>query len=262
MPGFKSLYEYSRFAESVMCRGRYVFERQADDFLSAVHNTVTQRLMVLGADQALFRAQLGCEWRTTMMDPNDPHSDTVQKPEPYDIERMKPLRRSAREGRVNPKGIPCLYLSDNRETAMSETRPWIGSVVSLAEFMPVHELRLVNCCEPNVLLDHLLTPEFELDGRRLESVAWGEISRSFSTPVTPTDTGAEYAPTQILGDLFRRRGYDGIRYKSLLGSGHNFALFDLNCATLRSCRLYEVANVQFGFNEVFGDGYVCGEKRV
>ena len=44
---------------------------------------------------------------------------------------MKPLERIALEGRTNPKGIPYLYLSSKKETAMSEVRPWIGGYISL-----------------------------------------------------------------------------------------------------------------------------------
>jgi hypothetical protein len=57
---------------------------------------------------------------------------------------MKPPNNMAREGRVNPKGIPCLYLADERNTAMAETRPWLGSYISLGEFKTVRGLRVID----------------------------------------------------------------------------------------------------------------------
>src|ERR1039458_6332974 len=36
---------------------------------------------------------------------------------------MKPKPEKAKEGRVNPKGIPCLHLATHEDTAMSEVRP-------------------------------------------------------------------------------------------------------------------------------------------
>ncbi len=66
---------------------------------------------------------------------------------------MRPLKDSATEGRANPKGIPCLYVASERETAMSEIRPWIGSTVSVAKFSNKNELRLIDFSKhPNVTL--------------------------------------------------------------------------------------------------------------
>ncbi|MFL6450471.1 MAG: RES domain-containing protein [Bryobacteraceae bacterium] len=58
------------------------------------------------------------------------------------------------------------------------------------------------------------------------------MSQAFSTPVTRDGSLADYAPTQILAELFKLKGYDGIRHKSLLneGKGTNLALFDIDSA--------------------------------
>lgn len=49
----------------------------------------------------------------------------------YSPDRMTPRRNIASEGRANPKGLPCLYLATDKETAMSEVRPWINSTISI-----------------------------------------------------------------------------------------------------------------------------------
>lgn len=54
---------------------------------------------------------------------------------------------AAHEGRVNPRGIPCLYAASNLETAVAEVRPWLGALVSVAQLSPVRLLRLVNCSD-------------------------------------------------------------------------------------------------------------------
>ena len=59
---------------------------------------------------------------------------------------MKPLS-NCREGRLNPKNIPCLYLATDPDTAMREVRPWIGAIGTLAAFSVVRELDLVICAE-------------------------------------------------------------------------------------------------------------------
>jgi hypothetical protein len=254
-PEFNCHDDYFQFARSVIRHGRYVFEPCAEEFLSTVAATISdERIAVVEKGCLLARAQLGFEWRS--IEPNNPEIDE-QIQDAYSMRRMKPLRDSAREGRINPKGIPCLYLSDDENTAMAETRPWIGSFVSLAQFKTLREVRLVSCCEPRQRFKHLsLTrPHLrEFDPKTREEVAWGEISYAFSEPVSPTDMTAEYVPTQILADLFRHHGFDGIRYRSLLGKGYNYALFDPDSADLLNCCLYEVKSVSFEFDQ-FGNPY-------
>src|SRR2546430_9420770 len=81
------------------------------------------------SDRVLWRAQLGHGWDTITQE-----DDKFEVPGPFSPDRMKPLPHSAREGRVNPKGIPCLYLAADRDTAMAEGRPLLGSLGSVGQF--------------------------------------------------------------------------------------------------------------------------------
>jgi RES domain-containing protein len=49
------------------------------------------------------------------------------------------------EGRVNPQGIPCLYVAEDVSTAINEVRPWGESYVTVAEFVTQKELTVVDC---------------------------------------------------------------------------------------------------------------------
>ena len=60
---------------------------------------------------------------------------------------------------------------------------------------------------------------------------------------------ADYVPTQIIAELFKVSGFDGIAYRSSLGHGHNIALFDLDAAKLINCFLFEVKKITFDFAE-------------
>ena len=161
---------------------------------------------------------------------------------------MKPLRNSAREGRVNPKAIPFLYLATDKETAMAEVRPWIKSYVSVGLFKILRDLVLVNCSVEHAThawLGYMHEP----DPPEREKVVWADIDRAFSQPMTTDESSADYAPTQILAEAFRSHGYDGVVYKSLLGKGFNVALFDLDAADLVNCFLYQVKSLTFEFDE-------------
>lgn len=68
-------------------------------------------------------------------------------------------------------------------------------------------------------------------------------------PVSADNPTTEYIPTQILAELFRKNGFDGVVYKSLLGEGFNVALFDIDAAKLVNCFLYNAKSVAFKFEE-------------
>ena len=79
---------------------------------------------------------------------------------------------------------------------------------------------------------------------------WTHIDRAFSQPTTSRDDTADYVPTQMLAELFKTEGFDGISYKSAFGDdGYNIALFNLDDAELTSCRLHDVTSVEFSFEQ-------------
>jgi len=73
-----------------------------------------------------------------------------------------------------------------------------------------------------------------------ERHVWEDIDRAFARPFARSDRSGDYAPTQIIAELFKANGFDGVAYRSRLGPGHNIALFDVNAAELYSCRPFEV----------------------
>ena len=76
------------------------------------------------------------------------------------------------------------------------------------------------------------------------------IDRAFATPVSRDEESKEYIPTQIIAELFKSAGYDGIVYKSLLSNdGFNLALFNLDNAAVVRCALFKVDSISFGFQE-------------
>jgi hypothetical protein len=176
---------------------------------------------------------------------------------------MKPRANCAREGRANPKGIPCLYLATHEKTAVSEVRPWIGEYVSLAQFALKRDVRIVNCTVDNhKLMFYLHEPEPEERERRV----WQDIDRAFSQPVIPDDDTAAYAPTQVLAEYFREHGLDGIAYRSSVGPGHNLAFFDIEVAVLKNCNLVQIDSMNLEFSPAanpyfLNDSKADDEKR-
>lgn len=141
-----------------------------------------------------------------------------------------------------------LYLCTNKEAAMSEVRPWLGSMVSLGNFKLTKDLRVVDCTKGETSTSRFLLEDPGIEN--WEDAVWADIDRAFTRPVTRDDSQSEYVSTQILVELFRSEGYDGIAYRSAFGEkSTNIALFDLDCADLEGCQLHEASSLRFNFRE-------------
>jgi len=89
----------------------------------------------------------------------------------------------------------------------------------------------------------------QLSAEEREKAVWTEIDNAFSEPVTASDERADYAPTQILAELFRSAGYDAIGYKSHFGDqgdrkGYNIAIFAPSAVEIVSCAPYRVNSIK------------------
>jgi hypothetical protein len=121
---------------------------------------------------------------------------------------------------------------------MSEVRPWIGSVVSVALFRTIRDMTVVDC---SVLQGKDLEPSGDKTPEAIEQTVWANIDHAFSRPVTRSDNTAEYAATQILAEVFRQQGIEGVVYKSAFSAKrYNIAFFDLACAEQILSSLFQV----------------------
>jgi hypothetical protein len=243
---FKSPHDYLHFEWAVKARTRYVLADGHKAFLTEVLASCTSRRRKIKAGMRFFRAQLGNAWRAA----EDGEEPCI--PEAHPPDRMLPFRDCAYEGRVNPKGIPCLYMATDTNTAMGEVRPWMDSYVSLSVFRMNRDCSVIDCSldKPLPLIDD------DDDPAKFEAAVWGDIANAFSRPSARGDTTADYAPTQILAELFKSAHLDGVVYRSMLGKGRNIALFDLNAADLMNGTLYETKNVTYEFGQVNNTYYV------
>lgn len=253
MASFKSRNDYGDFARHVKTVSRHVRDENGGHFLEALLETVAGRTNQCPKGTGLWRAQLDCATRMHA------ELEDVLLPCACPPERMKPLAEKAKEGRVNAKGIPVLYLSTDRNNAMAETRPWIGSHVSLGQFVTMRDLLFVDFTnkekKPGVYLN---------EGHRTgtteerETNNWWHVNQAFSEPVTAADDVADYAPTQVIAEWFRHNRFDGIVYGSKLGVGLNVAIFDPSDAKLVQCVLHQVTSISFDFGDPADDYSIKG----
>ena len=256
---FESHKQYWEFSHYVRRIARHVLDSKNRHFLDVVLETSQKRRTTIPKGTRLWRAQLGSDVRSQPIPGSDGlECDSVELGVPYKPDRMKPRADRANEGRVNPKGIPCLYCSTDMETAMTEVRPWIGTYVSVGEFEVCRDLSLVDCTADLAATGRIYlfgepTPE------KREEHVWGWINRAFSEPVTPSDDVADYATTQVLAEAFHIAGYDAIKYGSLLGEGKTIAVFDPSDVKQISGHLFMVEGVTLTYNPLPQESYYLDE---
>jgi hypothetical protein len=241
MRHFESWREYSQFQYECSKQRRFIRSEKSERFLRAVAETSKSRAVTIPQGRIFWRAQLDHAWRR-----EEQIDDSL--PYPADRKRMTPWEDRALEGRANAKGIPCLYVATTKEAAMSEMRPWIGSLISVATFETTRVMNVIDCSKHHKV--GLTIYWEEPPPEEATEAVWAAIDEAFADPVTKSDHVADYAPTQTLADLFRSEGFDGLVYKSPFGEeGFNMALFDLSSAKLKNCFLYKTKKVQYEFSD-------------
>ena len=160
---------------------------------------------------------------------------------PHDRER-KPLRHNelgappaklARAGRLNPQGIPYLYLASEAKTAISEVRPWRSATVDVARIMIVGRVRV---CD---LRDEALHGSFASE----PDPTWA-LSHMLARPQHEHDP-TRYVATQLVASGLRERGFDGVMYDSAMHrAGHNLALFEPIAGSVKGIDRYRVSGVE------------------
>jgi hypothetical protein len=248
---FDSWSSFLQFKRKVVEESRYFHDAEVQRFCAGVLMTAQDRVKTIPQGYPCWRAQFGCD-----DDPIYVQDEIVDyNAVPFTTERMKPSRRHPHEGRVNPRGIPCLYLSEEELTAISEVRPWVGTYVTVARFKTVRDLRIVDCrseIDPTKRSVHDLDKLFRLNPQESEEttrIVWCWLNVTFSEPVDRNDQAESYVPTQIIAELFKANGFDGIEYRSVFNAGHNLALFDSEAARqIDAGRVVQVTSIDVGLD--------------
>lgn len=230
---FKDVQVWQKLVIGLRSENRFSLSEEPAKFVERLldyarkHKTVTLR-----EGTSLYRARI---------------NETKSK-DPFTLDRMgAPPANLAGHGRLNPKGIPYLYLASDEITALSEVRPWIGCDITVAEFSLVHDCELVNFSNKH----HVNIPV----GEQFEApeFTWRElIAWMFSAPFDPRDD-TEYVPTQYLAERIKGSGFAGIIYDSSLSAGgYNVTLFDVNKAKAVGRQVARVtgAKVDAEFQEI------------
>ena len=128
-------------------------------------------------------------------------------------------------GRLNYEHLPYLYAANNEHTAIVEIRPQLNQKVSVAKIQINKELDLLNLtksCNPK-------------EANYKQEAFIDIISEALYTPINDDEKG-KYINTQIIADVVKEMGYDGIAHLSSMDKdGMNYCIFNYeNCKPISS----------------------------
>jgi len=174
-------------------------------------------------------------------------TQTPTSPRPLTRTKMSaPPLDLAAAGRLNPEGIPYLYLASDSYTAVAEVRPWVGAQLTLARVKIDQNIEIIDFMNE--------TPVGRPPGARFpgsESGAeliWRELlSYVMSMPLQPNHS-VRYVPTQYFAEVPKANGFGGVKYKSSLNpKGFNLAIFNPLAGCVTSTRLVTVSGVTYTY---------------
>jgi len=150
--------------------------------------------------------------------------------------------------RANSNGIPCLYVADSVETAISEVRPFKGTYVSVATIEVKKPLTLFKLRVDTDDLELSYKPFIEKYPDWYRSLRF-----MFSIPYENCDNN-EYLVTQCISEYVRLSGkFDGILFESSLSDkGTNYAIFNCEHEDYSQCepissKIYSITNINVCF---------------
>ncbi len=191
----------------------YELEKDVIEILAGIISDVN---VVVSAGRHYYRARIGYQKKGVPI-----VGEWSPKPHylPYKdklIGRVPPPL--AKNGRMNRQGVSFLYVASDSDTALAEVRPHPGQYVSIGKFVSNKSLRIADFT--NIKIKNYCSQHKIQDLITLQT-----INELFSRPV-PNQMGGQYLITQLLADAIRKLGYDGVGYKSSVGSGTNLAIFN------------------------------------
>lgn len=204
---------YEKIAQRLAKENYFEVEQQFEQELARLDTGIDASLP---AGTILFRARIGVAQRFIRGD-GGWSADIICKPY-LETEIGAPPPTKATQGRLNRGGVSFLYLATDETTAAAEVRPHPGHHVSIGAFRSLRNIRIADFGAIDIA-------DFSSSDARLDAFHLGHtISREISLPITPKDRH-KYSVTQLLADIIRRQGYDGIRFPSSVASGANVCVF-------------------------------------
>lgn len=175
----------------------------------------------------------------------------ISTSEGFDIISMgNPPSEKSKSGRANPTGISYLYIADQLETTLYETRASLLDYITIGEFRLKENIKVVNL-RGNLYDPILLAENEELEDFMIHLPFITKLEQELSKPNRRNDIELDYLPTQYLSEFIKSIGYDGVEYQSSLYSeGYNLAIFNVDKFECINVVLHEISKIKFTHKQI------------
>jgi hypothetical protein len=202
---------WHRFREAILHRQRF-FNYPAKEFLAEIFDGI-QNQSDIDNKPAFYRLAPGDDplfYRARIVADEDAYRKIAEDPAGLMGPPPPSLRRA---GRMNAAGIAVFYGATERDTAVAELRPAVGSLISIAAFRlhrPIHVLDLTRFTRAGRQLDIFAKNQM------VRATQWAfmqSFASEISQPILPGDEHLEYVPAQVVAEYLtnqpvRWRGTD------------------------------------------------------
>lgn len=228
VPALAAVEKWGSFRDEIMWKNRFFVQHELDlERLKSLFDSYLETDASEFTDQ-IYRARI--------------QSDNSAIP----LDKMgRPPAAHVKNGRANPVGIPYLYAASTADTAIAETRPHPGDLLTVAKFRVTSPLRLLNLMHPRKTISPFEVDESELPALRQELAFLCQLESELSKPILPRVADLEYLPTQYLCEFIKNCGYDGVVFKSSISSGVNIALFDESKVRAEELTQHKVTKLKY-----------------
>ena len=155
-----------------------------------------------------------------------------------------PPSDKATAGRVNSKGISCLYLASKKETAVKEIRASLYDRVTIATFKTKQNIKVLDLSALTRRSPFYAVTDkvhFLINHKHLN-----DIAADISKPLARSDSDLDYLPTQYISDYAKYLGYDGVKYNSTFDNDtYNVAIFDEALCECVYTKKYLIDNAEY-----------------
>lgn len=204
-----------------------------------VKRQIEHGLKIIEKDVKFFRARIGEPGTLELFTLDDMGAPPPEK---------------ASSGRINPEGIPYLYLADSPGTAIAEVRPWRRARISVATLKTTRPIKIVSLWAGDNLGSEITGKDIKKVEvqREVKRVMNGIILKAlyFAFSAHYNDKHA-YLASQYIAELFKENGIGGLEYGSVLNEGGiNTALFDVSSASCIKVDGYIIQGVDYKYDEL------------
>jgi RES domain/HEPN/RES N-terminal domain 1 len=190
-----------------------------------------------------------------------------------------PPPKVAAAGAMNARGIPVFYGATDRNVALAEVRPPVGSKVVVAQFDIIRPLRLLDVEALRSLSVGGSPFDPQYMARKQKASFLSDLSEQITKPVMPEDETLNYIPTQAIAEYLaslENPQLDGMMYPSVQAGDdtRNVVLFNKAAIVAKVERPTDVAfevrdyenyeggpEIEYSVKEEFDSEYVAPKPK-